>query len=281
MAVILKEVNRVIDDQAILGAWKASNLQDLGKVLENKLGFPLKVLADKDIVYVASGAKATEMASALAEYFVLEICTLIPISAAPSEAKALATIESEAARASACMETTSGVEIQMSTLVCVITLRDNHPTVTNNRVARRWLHNKLTSNSCKDALEQVTCISKGKALKVHVASLPEQVIVTEVLPVFQQLGSVKRLKDEEKHQEIQIDKKFGLSKRKKTVAVGDLQQTSSFFEAFDQLHGQGGSAKKARRFARRGMCILSQSKTVAPVGLNGAPEQSDASTIED
>jgi hypothetical protein len=278
MSVILKEMKSNIDDEVMISAWQAGKLEEVGKALEKKLGFSIQLTGDKKGVYADPGTDTPEVLRALKEYFMLENAP----AAVATSAAAIGDSKSVAASGvKVSPEVASAPPIEMSELLCVITLNDEHPVFTDKQIAREWLRGKLTSNSCKEALVKVSCLSKGRALKLHMTALPKEVLNTEVLPKFQQLGSVKQFDEEQKNKQMQIDKDFAASKRKKADAVGDLTQTSSLLEAFNQMHGRGGSEKKARQFARNGISILKLSQTVAASGLKEAAKKADSSSDED
>ena len=127
----------------------------------------------------------------------------------------------------------------------------------------------------------MSSMDAGRTLKVHMSSLPAGCFESEVMPAFKQMGDVRRFNDEETKAQLKIDKEFGSRQKRKSESVGDLQSTSDLLRSFNDIHGKGGSQKKARRYARRGLKVLTTAQTVASHGLREAAVVESASESGD
>ncbi len=168
---------------------------------------------------------------------------------------------------------------QLNPLIIVkLTLKPQDTSSTSRQQFERFIRSKLGARLAWH-VKKVVPFAQGREVKVFLCDVAEAVYKDEIVGVFESVSTVvKRLTREEIQEQNEFDRFFGQKKKADKAQVADLKATNDLVSQLAALRGSGGRAAKRRRFADRGMQLLSISQTVAAQGL--VPQNDDLSSDE-
>ena len=171
--------------------------------------------------------------------------------------------------------------------IFIVSTLDNREEYITQPEARKWA-TKIIRGATKEAgssfegeLFKVIPLRKtvnGMLFKLHFVGVPEFLMITAIIPAFQQEGTVTKFsKDEEQHDKTRSAHKAA-DAQARARSIGDIDGTKTLLNNILMLRGEGGpdNAKK-RRFAGHANCVLARAQRFAAYGMR--EEREDALEI--